>query len=107
MHSDCSVIKKLFVTQLVSPDDETQSTDLSPWQVVDRIANVLQIRQKYGNEADSTQEYIYITKNYAETWYPLDVRGYDQVLEISKIPQEKGVSVVVDGETEEMSVYEN
>jgi hypothetical protein len=66
---------------------------------------MLQIHQKH--DVDSVQEYLFISKNYAETWYPLDVRGYDQVLEVSRIPQELGTSVVVDGTTEELSVYEN
>lgn len=59
----------------------------SEWQVTDKIKEKIKVR-RYSSNSESEDPTIYIRSNYKESFYPLDVSGYSNLIELRNVGYE-------------------
>lgn len=113
-YSDCKQIKTLFKDQIDKPTDvydTTKTAELGYWQVVDRVTKAIHVQKSYDVQTkDTTSKYIYISKDYSESWFPMSTSGNAVITQLqpknANFQSTDDISTQVDVELQELVIYE-
>lgn len=113
-YSDCKQIKTLFKEQIEKPTDvydTTKTAELGYWQVVDRVSRAIHVQKSYDAQTkDTTSKYIYVTKDYNQSWFPMSASGNAVITQLQpknvNFQSTDDISTQIDVESQELILLE-